>query len=187
MATIKTGEHLSISTEFKKGAVPHNKGTAKIGNCLVCGKEIPIKRKYCSFECRGKDPAWKNKISKTKTGVANPTAKKINNLGVGKNNINWKGGISKVDKMCRRLPAYIEWRNLVFARDNWTCQICGGNKYVTAHHIIGFSKILKDNNITNTSEAIDCDILWDISNGKTLCEKCHKETDNYRGRGRNKR
>ncbi len=96
---------------------------------------------------------------------------------------NWKGGISKVDKKIRRMPEYLKWREDVFIRDNFTCQDCGKNKcYVTAHHIISMTSIVKANQIKSNAEARKCPDLWDITNGKTLCEECHKKTDNYAGR-----
>ncbi len=118
----------------------------------------------------------KTKISKSKLGKL-----------VGKDNGNWKGGISKIDKLCRRLLEYKQWREKVFKRDNYTCQECGKNKcYVTAHHKKGFSKILKENNIKNIKDALKCQELWKISNGKTLCDDCHKLTDNYGGKANSK-
>lgn len=101
---------------------------------------------------------------------------------------NWKGGISKIDKRCRILREYYEWRSKVFERDNWTCQTCGARGiYVTAHHIKSFSKIIKEYNIKTIDDARECNELWDINNGVTLCEECHKLTDNYRGRAINKK
>lgn len=96
----------------------------------------------------------------------------------------WKGGISKIDKLCRKMPEYIQWRSDCFTRDNWTCQTCRiTGVYLTVHHKKGFSKIIKENNIKNILDARKCGELWDITNGVTLCEECHKLTDNYKGRG----
>lgn len=84
---------------------------------------------------------------------------------------------------------YKQWRSDVFTRDNWTCQTCGfrGNQgYITAHHIKGFVKILRENNIKNILEARQCQELWAVNNGVTLCEECHSLTDNYKGRANKK-
>ena len=108
----------------------------------------------------------------------------MNRLRVGEKHWNWKGGISKIDKRIREMPEYKQWRSDVFQRDNWTCQTCGKRGcYLTVHHIKSFHSIIRENKITTTEEARKCKELWDINNGVTLCEKCHKLTDNYKGRG----
>jgi len=105
----------------------------------------------------------------------------------GKNHWNWKGGITKIEKICRRLPEYIEWRSSIFERDNFTCRVCEKKGcYITAHHVKSFSKILKKNNIKTAEQAIKCGELWESKNGITLCEECHSLTDNYKGRNNKK-
>ena len=69
-----------------------------------------------------------------------------------------------------------EWTRAVFERDNYTCQICKhDDRFLNAHHIKPFAQILKEHNITTYEEAMKCTELWDISNGITLCEKCHRK------------
>ena len=97
----------------------------------------------------------------------------------------WKGGVSKIDKLCRCMPEYKQWRSDVFQRDAWACRTCHETDcYVTAHHIKGLSVLIRKNNVKTTEDARHCGELWDISNGVTLCEKCHALTDNYAGRTR---
>lgn len=101
----------------------------------------------------------------------------------GSDNPNWKGGISGIDRLVRRMREYLQWRSDIFQRDRWTCRTCGKNGcYVTVHHIKSFHTILKENNIKSIKDARLCKELWDIDNGVTLCEDCHKLTDNYKGR-----
>ena len=59
-----------------------------------------------------------------------------------------------------------KWREKVFKRDNYTCRICGeyGGK-LNAHHSKSFSEYPK--------------LRYRVKNGITLCEDCHKLTDNY--------
>lgn len=98
----------------------------------------------------------------------------------GKNNPNWKGGITPLCAMIRRLPESRNWIEKVFKRDNWTCQECsqrGGD--LQAHHLKLFSEIINENKIRTIEQAINCNELWNIDNGKTLCEKCHRKTFKY--------
>jgi hypothetical protein len=41
------------------------------------------------------------------------------------------------------------------------------------HYPILFSEIIRNNNIKNMQKARECEILWDINNGRTLCRECH--------------
>ncbi len=74
----------------------------------------------------------------------------------------WKGGLTPKNDIIRHSTKYKEWRKTVFERDNYTCQNCnkrGGN--IHAHHIKQF--------------ATYPELRFDINNGITLCEKCHKK------------
>lgn len=66
----------------------------------------------------------------------------------------------------RMTEEYSDWRRDIFTRDKFTCQKCGKtNCYLEAHHIKSFSHYP--------------DLRFDRNNGITLCEDCHKKTDNY--------
>jgi hypothetical protein len=79
----------------------------------------------------------------------------------GENNYNWKGGIRKNDEVMRVSFEYKKWRTTVFIRDNRTCRCCGViNKNIVAHHLDSWN--LAD------------DKRFDVDNGITLCEDCHK-------------
>jgi predicted DNA-binding protein YlxM (UPF0122 family) len=115
-------------------------------------------------------------------------ALKTRNLN-GKNNPNYIDGRSNFINLLRSSGEYKNWRREVFKRDNYTCQECGtvsiGN--IEAHHKIPIRiliwKFLKLHN--NLSLPIDKDTLlalsenyepfWDVNNGQTLCEDCHKK------------
>lgn len=88
----------------------------------------------------------------------------------GELNPNWKGGVSREKRYKHYYNAeYKKWRISVFTRDNFTCQSCGiRGVYITAHHIKSWAKYKE--------------LRYDINNGVTLCEECHKLTDNYKGR-----
>ena len=55
------------------------------------------------------------------------------------------------------------WRTAVFERDKYPCQSCGYEKghILVAHHIRSYFKYKE--------------LRYDVNNGVTLCEDCHKE------------
>lgn len=94
----------------------------------------------------------------------------------GENSHFWKGGITPLHKQIRTSLEYKAWRGSIFDRDDYTCSMCknvGGT--LNAHHIKRFANIIADNNVQSMSQAQECQELWDINNGITLCENCHKE------------
>ena len=102
----------------------------------------------------GKRDDCKDKISKTLTGRKRPEM-------TGDKHPMWKGGISPIRPHLMSQTEYKEWRRQVYKRDNYTCQRCGCNKSgsLNAHHIKEW--------------AIYIDLRYDVSNGITLCKKCH--------------
>ena len=90
----------------------------------------------------------------------------------GKNNYNWKNGITPENDKIRHSIEMRLWREAVFARDNWTCQKCNkiGGK-LQAHHIFNFAE--------------HSDIRFAIDNGITLCKKCHIEFHKKYGKKNN--
>jgi hypothetical protein len=156
--------------------------TGKNFNCQTCGKEfyrakwqIDIgQTKFCCLGCRRHTDETKRKISQ-----------------VGKGSIAWNKGKTKYDDSrldfyrptlfkdygltpenmkIRKSTEMRHWRNQVFKRDDYTCQECGqrGGR-LNADHIKRFS--------------LYPELRFDVDNGRTLCEKCHKKTDNYGRKG----
>lgn len=128
----------------------------------------------------------KKKMSESKTGKKRPPFSKewIEKLSLRsrkENNPNWQGGVSTVQHLLRESRKYRQWRSDIFERDNFKCVIGGkehGNK-LNADHIKPFFLILRENKITTTEDGFACEELWNLNNGRTLCENCHKETDSY--------
>jgi hypothetical protein len=73
----------------------------------------------------------------------------------------WKGGADTEIMAARRSTELQQWRKAVFERDNYTCYICKsrGGVYLNAHHIKSFRNHVE--------------LRFDVSNGMTLCRKCH--------------
>lgn len=129
--------------------------------CAICGN--PTRRdkrgdrwlKTCSDDCKMKLNT-KNSIGKK---CAHP-------FPPGKENPNYKHGKTEELHALRNTVAYSQWRAAVFVRDHFTCVMCGkhgGN--IQADHIKPF--------------AINPDLRFEVDNGRTLCEKCHKHTPTY--------
>lgn len=100
----------------------------------------------------------------------------------------WKGGISDLHSRIRALENGIRWRKAIFHRDFCTCQKCGiHNVKFDAHHIKSFHQILSEflsfysqfspieDKETLVRLSISWSDFWDVNNGITLCEDCHKQ------------
>lgn len=163
---IKEGRGKYCSRECsRKGYVPWNKGLLGIfsgekawawkgglPNCTNCGKKLSARHgKYqlCKH-CMGQSEERSNNISISLTGK-----------NLGEKHWNWNNGITPQNKIIRSSRSLEKWRMAVFERDEYICQdcgVCGG--ILNAHHIKLFSKYPE--------------LRTTLSNGVTLCEKCHK-------------
>ena len=92
----------------------------------------------------------------------------------GENNYRWNGGSSRLNTAIRRLPEYRRWMDAVVRRDG-KCSVCGVDTDLEAHHVKPLAEIVKEHGITTSEQARECAELWDLSNGATLCERCHCE------------
>lgn len=88
------------------------------------------------------------------------TKRKMSLARQGSKNANWKGGLTELVKGIRRSPEFCQWRKAVLERDNHTCQDCKSIKQVDVHHL---------KSIIEYPE-----LVFDINNGLTLCQDCHK-------------
>lgn len=80
----------------------------------------------------------------------------------GEKHWNWKGGYPRTNRnMLMQRQDYRDWRKSIFDRDDYTCVMCKRTKvYLNAHH----KKSWRD----------FPDLRYDINNGMTVCEPCHK-------------
>lgn len=132
----------------------------------------------------------KRKISIAHLGkiISLETRRKLSIVNSGKNNHRWRGGITPLRHRIYTSFKTRQWRSDIFTRDNFTCQECGINNIkLEAHHIKPFYKILEENNINTLEEALNCEELWNINNGITLCYKCHNNTKKGRTKKQNER
>lgn len=104
-------------------------------------------------------------------GVRCPRCSFINHSG--KNHPKYNPNLTDIERIKNRdISINIQWRNDVYKRDDYTCQCCGKKGvYLVAHHLDGYNWC-KDGR-------------FDINNGITLCENCHKEFHHIYGYGNN--
>ena len=86
----------------------------------------------------------------------------------------WKNGITELARAIRTSQKYKRWRSEVLAQNKLICKLCGSLEKLEVDHIKKFKFILIDNNIQSLLEASSCSELWDVSNGRILCQKCNK-------------
>ncbi|MFA5025461.1 MAG: HNH endonuclease [Candidatus Shapirobacteria bacterium] len=114
----------------------HKPRIADVKNRIAIGiRSNDTHRLYCSPECKQECPIYK----KVKYSTDHPKSKKQHTFAT-------------------EVPP--EFRQMVFERDNHTCQRCGSTKSLQCHHIV--PKKL------SPMEAVD------LSNGITFCKECHK-------------
>jgi len=157
----------SKSTRFQKGQVPHNKTEHIKKTCPKCQKQFSVRPSWdyvvhCSKSCSrtGEPSPMKGKKSSESTKLKQRKAK----LGIrGPEHWNWKDG--SIARKKRHLEMgrdeYIQWRKEVFNRDKYVCQNCfEPQKYIQAHHIKPWKSFPS--------------LRYEISNGITLCKRCHQ-------------
>lgn len=104
--------------------------------CLGCHKPFTpkwTKRKACSLKCAG--------IVRS-----------------GEKHFRWKGGTSTTERE-KQQSKIAKWRKTVYRRDGYTCQHCGTNENLNAHHIREWADFPR--------------LRFVVPNGLTLCETCH--------------
>lgn len=139
---------------------------------------LDVRNKFASYGALGKKHT-KEQIDKMRIAQRLRVAE-------GKHHF-WKGGITELRQLIKSSSEYKEWRNSIYNRDNWTCQIC--NKHskgdIEAHHKFSFSLIVEKYGIKTLDDARNCPPLWDTNNGLTVCVSCHRHTANYSNGFRN--
>jgi len=75
----------------------------------------------------------------------------------------------------RQLPKSKKWKKDILERDKHKCVVCGAVEDLQVHHKVKILDIMMRFNIESIEKAKRCKLIWDTSNGETLCTKCHKE------------
>ena len=130
------------------------------GQCRPCSQRIAKNRP----EIKARISALARRQVLRQGGIPNAVHSNVGKRGA--QHPNWKGGITKPNKLARTAQAYIDWRLAVFERDNYTCVFCRGRGvHLHADHIKPFS--------------IFPELRLSIENGRTLCKRCHATTPTF--------
>lgn len=163
-------EHSTFCSKKCQGEFNSNK---QIVICDGCGNEFELSKweidrsdkHFCSQECYGK---W---CSENRKGDKHPM------YGVhrfGEESPHWNPNLTEEDRDRHRDNYKISnWRQAIFARDNYICQVTGDNKggNLVAHHLNGYNKYKE--------------LRYDINNGITITEEIHKLFHKIYGYGNN--
>ena len=172
---------------------PRYQGKLQKRICEICGTSFETyfeTQKYCSITCGNKAKEnkvqliciccqkpysvpqsvhdWHEKRGHTYTFCSKECQYKYFTKERHPNWIINRDDLKDKDHSARQDSEIIKWRQEVFVRDNYTCQMCGarsgtGHKVtLNAHHIKPFASYEE--------------LRTDVNNGITLCEDCHKLT-----------
>ena len=158
----------------------------KVITCPVCKKQFYVSpqhgkdRKTCSYKCMGIRKS-KPKIQKIcdwcgKECLVRPSVIKwttirghkhfycsrscCSSATSGEGSSLWIHDRSKIKCRPNKIAKHKQWRNDIFARDNFICAICGlRGKYLEPHHIKRWHDFPS--------------LRYEISNGITLHRSCH--------------
>ncbi len=158
---------MGVTTSWNKGIK-----NGFVLNCVTCNKKFYVRKsrknaKYCSLQCAFKSKEYVRKLGLPKKGKSLSSDHKISiSLALkikarrGKDHPFWKNGISDINKQIRTSLEYKMWREAVFKRDDYTCQMCSKK-----------GGLLHPNHIKRFADYPY--LRFDVKNGITLCEKCH--------------
>lgn len=185
--SIKTKQKIS-NTLKAKGIIPPSRQGEKL---------TELQKRNHSIACKGKTGKYKRtkemrkniSIGSKGRKHTEKTKRKMSKSRSGNKHWNWKGGRSSFYMRIRNSLKMQEWRQSIFIRDNFTCQKCGDNTggNLEAHHKKSFNELLEEVKkylplLDLYEAAMIYAPMWNISNGKTLCEDCHKKTKNWGGK-----
>jgi len=166
--------------------------------CEQCGSEFTAEdghdlesRKYCSQECthrayRGGKDCQRKKCPECGTGFETVPSQDHTFCSPRCANNHRDAGRTTLNQKYRDAERARGWRETVFERDEYTCQLCserGGDLH--AHHKTPVATILVE--AESLEEAKNHRLFADSANGVTVCESCHRNRCHNNDRQRDMR
>lgn len=167
-------------------------------NCEVCAKPMLVfpnwfKRgqgRFCSRVCLGQHHSsvatGNQKFGHNQEGQNNGMyGKKHSSETKEKLSLMFRSPYGHFKNKIRSNFKYRQWKSDILTRDEFACVLCGDDcsPLEVDHYPESFSSILIKYEITSLDQALDCEKLWDINNGRVLCRPCHFKTDTHGFRG----
>lgn len=146
------GRSESISLQFDK------EGRREVSKEIAI-KYLNSKESREKIRLKMQTEHYRKNASEIKKGSKNPM------YGItGAKHPKYDPNLSEIERIKKRINNdKYDWRLSIFKRDKFTCQVCqdsqGGN--LVAHHLNCYKYFPEER--------------WDISNGVTLCNACHRE------------
>ncbi len=171
-----------LETRFKKGNLGHWLGKKRPEMCGEKKPRVTIRCKHCGIERR----LAPNEV---KDGRKFCSALCYSTWHRGANSPVYKGeeAVSRFRGRIAQLPEYRQWHAAILKRDGYRCVLCGTKSSrltpLEVDHIKRFLFIANEYELRTPEDARKCAELWDIENGRTLCNPCHRISDTYGTKG----
>ena len=138
-------------------------------------KDSDETRRKKSLAHKGKPGYWLGKKHSLASNIKRSEKQR------GERHYNWKGGITSLRLRVWISYRYRQWRSDIMTRDNFTCSLCSkrGGQLQVDHYPDKFSDIIGRNKIKTVEQALECEELWNLNNGRTLCKPCHLKTPTW--------
>lgn len=136
--------------------------------CSVsCAVRDPSRRRARDFGFQQGNPPWNKGLRYRNGPMTEERKRNISRARLASPGLRVTPELERL----RKCAEYKQWREQVFKRDNWTCQECGARSAkgerirIHADHIKPF--------------ATHPEFRFDVANGRTLCEPCHRATPTW--------
>lgn|SRR3990167_4868892 len=150
---------MKLSEEYKR----------KISEALK-GEKNYLFGKHLSAETKKKlSDAGKKRGAPWNIGRKRPdvSERNKNNIRYAKDFYSWRGDITPINHLIRSSKIYKLWKEEVLKRDGYQCSR-GGKDHGSKLHI---------DHIKPLADFLE--LIFDLDNGRTLCEDCHRKTPTY--------
>lgn len=164
----KLAKYIQRNCEYCGRIFHTHEGQLKVGQGKYCSRSCARKgsptrkreREFIKcFQCGSEVERHISEIKKRKGDKDFCSSKCWYEYNQRENHQNWQGGQSE-----RMAPGYSGWRRKVLKRDRGFCRLCHSTTKIEVHHIKKFSQYPE--------------IRWEVNNGISLCEDCHKLVTN---------